>query len=138
MRYVDQQRPADGQLRHFLELPQFKVGQYEVHLRSDLSHDQSEQTNGILWHVKHKSHPMLCAKIQYIPPMTIVCMIITNHHSKLASCGVHSDDKKCTSSVSLNLRQNERTNVQEPKLCGLSCKTWVYYHNYQTHIYQLI
>jgi hypothetical protein len=37
----------------------------------------------------------------------------------------------------LNLRQNERRNVQEPKLCGLCCKTWVYYHNYQTHIYLL-
>ena len=138
MRYVDQQRPADGQLRGFLEWPQFKVGQCEVHLRSDLSHDQSEQTNGKLWHAKHKCHPMLCAKIQYIPPMTIDCMIITNHHLKVASCEVHSDNKKCTSSVSLNLRQNERRNVQELKLCGLSYKTWVYHYNYQIHIYLLI
>ena len=37
--------------------------------------------------------------------------------------------------VSLNLQNNEKINVQEPKLCGHSCKTWAYHHNYQTPKY---
>jgi len=37
--------------------------------------------------------------------------------------------------VSLNLQNNEKINVQGPKLFGHSCKTWAYHHNYQTPKY---